>query len=289
MTTSELCPDLFHSRVGVLATMHQKEVVIAPILEHQLGVQIVVPQDLNTDEFGTFTRDIKRPNDQLNAARLKTEKAMTLTGLTLAFANEGSFGPHPAIPFLACDCEIVMVSDRDQNLEIVGQALSTETNYCHQQITSLEAALAFAQKIGFPAHGLVAMPDAQPTQPSLIFKGITCADQLVETVTWLLKKFGQAHLETDMRAMHNPTRMNVIAQATHDLVRKIRQCCPQCGCPGFAIVEHKAGLPCALCGLPSELTLAVTHRCKKCDFSSITYFPNGQEFADPAECPYCNP
>lgn len=281
--------DLFCNRIGVLATMHQKETVVAPILEHNLGVQMIVPQDFNTDEFGTFTRDVRRPGDQANAARLKAEAAMAATGLTLAVASEGSFGPHPSIPLLACNYEIVLLSDRQHDLEITGQAISTKTNYRCQRMTELEAALAFAQTIGFPTHGLVVMSDAQPTQSSHIVKGITDRSQLIETVTWFLKKFGQAHLETDMRAMHNPTRMNVIAEATHDLIRNISHCCPRCRHPGFVAIDYAAGLPCALCGSATELTLAVTHGCKKCHFSSRTYFPNQQERADPAQCSYCNP
>jgi hypothetical protein len=288
------CRSLFHGRVGVLATMHQKEQVIAPILAESLGVQITVPQDFNTDQFGTFTRDIKRAGDQLNAARLKAEKVLDLTGLTLAIASEGSFGPHPSLPFLACDVEVVLLCDRTHDLEVVGQAISTQTNYSSQQVTSVESALTFAQTIGFPTHGLVAMPSVQaiadaPTPSALIFKGITDKTQLLDIVTELLKKFGHAHLETDMRAMHNPTRMAVIAQATHDLIQKINQCCPQCHFPGFAVVDRKAGLPCELCRLPTQLTLAITHHCKKCDFRRVTPFPEGRSLADPSHCLYCNP
>jgi hypothetical protein len=288
--------DLFHNRTAALATMHQKEQVMAPILQSSLGVQIIVPAALNTDDFGTFTRDVKRPGDQLSTARLKAAQAMGLTGLTLAFASEGSFGPHPLIPFQACDRELVILSDRTHGLEIVGQALSTETNYSHQRITTVEAALSFAKKIGFPTHGLVAMADAQPisslnrgratgatqqqTADCPIVKGITDTAQLVETVTWLLKKFGQAYLETDMRAMHNPTRMNVIAQATRDLVDRVRQSCPECGYPGFAPIQRQAGLPCALCGLPTDLTLAVIHSCQHCKFSRTVYFPDQREVAE---------
>lgn len=288
MMTHSSVQALFHNRMAVLATMHQKEQVIAPLLASSLGIHITVPQALNTDEFGTFTREIQRSGDQLQAARLKAEKAMTLTGLTLALSSEGSFGPHPSIPFLACDREIVLLCDREHDLEIVGQALSSETNYSHQQVTSLEAAIAFAQKIGFPEHGVVAMSDAQPTSSTHIVKGITDENHLIETVTWLLKQFGKAHLETDMRAMYNPTRMKVIAEATHDLIHQVMQNCPDCGWPGFTPVEHQAGLPCALCGFPTRLTLAVIYRCKKCNFSRATRFPDGQ-FADPAQCLYCNP
>ena len=67
---------LFADRVGVLATMHQKEIVIAPLVEQELGVKVVVPENLDTDAFGTFTREIKRPGDQLEAARLKAEKSI---------------------------------------------------------------------------------------------------------------------------------------------------------------------------------------------------------------------
>jgi len=289
MMNNSSLTDLFQHRTGALATMHQKEKVIAPILEHHLGVQIIVPEGLNTDEFGTFTRETKRPGDQRQAAKLKAETAMTLTGLTLAVASEGSFGPHPSIPFLACDCEIVLLSDRHHHLDIIGQAISTQTNYDYQQVASVEAALDFAHKIGFPSHGLVAMTEPQPTSSSHVVKGITDAAQLAETVTWLLQTFGRAHLETDMRAMYNPTRMKVIAQATQDLIRKLNQRCPQCGLPGFAVTEHKAGLPCTVCNLPTTLPLAVTHRCPSCHFSHVTDFPDGQEFADPAQCLYCNP
>lgn len=281
--------NLFADRVGVIATMHHKEKVIAPLLETQLGVQLVVSQGLNTDAFGTFTRDIKRPGDQLYTARRKAETAMALTGLSLAVASEGSFGPHPALPYLPCNREIVVLIDREQELEIVGQAISTETNYSHRQVTSLTDALAFAQEIGFPSHGLIAMSDPPPFSATVMFKGITSDAQLVEIVAGLLQRFGQVHLETDMRALHNPTRMRVIAEATRDLLHKLNQRCPQCGYPGFEVAEQQAGLPCALCRTPTPLSLAIVQHCQKCRFSQTLRFPTGQTAADPGQCAYCNP
>jgi len=55
---------LFSDRLAVLATMHQKERVIAPLLERELGIKVIVPPDFNTDIFGTFTREVKRPGTQ---------------------------------------------------------------------------------------------------------------------------------------------------------------------------------------------------------------------------------
>lgn len=69
---------LFINRTAILATMHQKERVMAPILERELGVKILVPADLDTDYFGTFTREVKRLGTQIEAARQKAKKLWQL-------------------------------------------------------------------------------------------------------------------------------------------------------------------------------------------------------------------
>ena len=282
---------LFADRVGVLATMHQKERVIAPLLEQELGIKVVVPDNFDTDGFGTFTREIKRPGDQLKAARLKAEKALLITGESLAFASEGTFSPHPVIPYIPCNREIVILLDKSNDLEIIGQELSTETNYSHQLVATVEEAYEFALKVGFPEHALVVMSDSSTTDKSQIFKGITVKEKLFEAVNLMLTKSttSKVHLETDMRALYNPTRMKNIEKATLDLLSKLNQLCPQCSWPGFEVVERKKGLPCALCNLPSQMTRSVIYKCKKCEFNEERLFPDGLEKADPAQCMYCNP
>lgn len=281
----------FAGRVAVIATMHRKEQAIAPRLESCLGVQTHVPPNFNTDSFGTFTRDVDRPANQLATARLKAKAALELTGRTLAIASEGSFGPHPQIPFVPCDRELVVLIDSEHHLEIVGQAISTDTNYRSQTIRSVDDAFVFAQAVGFPEHGLVVMPTAEGSRSEAIAKGIITELALIAAVETALAASpnATAHIETDMRAHLNPTRMKVIAEATEDLVRTIVQRCPSCDCPGFAIVRRNPGLPCAWCGTPTLLTLSVTYRCQRCDFVKADNFPEGQPTADPGNCPYCNP
>ncbi|MBF2028749.1 MAG: hypothetical protein IGS48_18635 [Oscillatoriales cyanobacterium C42_A2020_001] len=279
----------FANRQAVLATMHQKEAVIAPLLKQELGIEVVVPPNFNSDRFGTFTREIDRPANQVETAKLKALAVLELTDATMAIASEGSFTPHPAMPFLPCDREVVLMIDRHHDLEVVGEVISMETNFRHAAITTLEEALIFAQNVGFPAHGLIAMPDADCHNATLIYKGITTEPELIDRVTQLLKTFGNAHLETDMRAMHNPTRMNVIRQATCDLIRKLKQACPQCHTPGFDVVERRHGLPCALCFHPTDQILALIYRCQRCRFEQPVMFPNGVETANPAGCEFCNP
>jgi hypothetical protein len=269
--------------------MHHKEKVMTPLLEEKLGIKIVVPENFNTDAFGTFTREIKRTGDQLEAARRKAKEALALTHQTLAFASEGTFGPHPVIPYISCNREIVVLIDTLNELEIVGQEFSTVTNFNHKTIKTVGEAFEFAQKVGFPEHGLVVMSDSESKNE--IIKGIVSEKQLTEAVELVLSKSlnHQAHIETDMRALYNPTRMKAIEKATLDLIRKIQQVCPQCSCPGFDVTERKTGLPCAWCNFPTTMTLVAVYQCKKCDFVQEVLFPDKVEKADPAHCIYCNP
>ncbi len=275
--------------------MHHKEQAIAPLLSAALGVKTRVPEHFDTDALGTFTRDVDRPADQLTTARLKAEAALDLTGETLAIASEGSFGPHPQIPFAACDREQVLLCDRTHSLEIVGEHISTETNYRSQTIHSFAEALTFAEAVGFPEHGIVVMPVVMPVADrnpkEALAKGITTVAALKEAVARALSLSAErkAHIETDMRALYNPTRMKAIAQATQDLIQKIQQPCPQCHFPGFSIVQHRPGLPCQLCGAPTLLTLSVLYRCQHCQCQQSQSFPDAIRFADPMHCFYCNP
>ncbi|MEG3937598.1 hypothetical protein QT995_05460 [Microcoleus sp. S36b_A3] len=282
---------LLIDRTAVIATMHQKERVMAPILERELGVKLVLSPELNTDAFGTFTREVKRLGTQIEAARRKAEKSLEIAGETLAFASEGTFGPHPMMPYLPANREIVILLDRANNLEIIGESLSVETNYSHQLVATIEEADDFAQKAGFPAHGLVVIVGDAAKGEGDIVKGITTEKQLFEAVTAGLKKSstGRVHIETDMRAMYNPTRMKNIENATLDLVRKCQQLCPQCGWPGFEVTDKKIGLPCGLCYFPTQLVRSTIYQCKNCGYTKEELFPDGRETADPAQCQYCNP
>ena len=282
---------LFTGRVAVIATMHKKEEAIAPILESELGVQCIVPNNFNTDIFGTFTRDIARPADQIATARLKAKKALEITGETIAIASEGSFAPHPDLPFVASNREIVFFIDTLNELEIIGQEISTETNFNSQSVRTVEEANRFADEIGFPAHGLVVMLDAKSSNSDEIFKGITTEAKLREIVTFALSKSltGKVHIETDVRALYNPIRMQNIAKATKNLIKKISQICPNCACPGFDAIAQRRGLPCGLCNLPTSAIRSIVYQCQKCSFQQEKLFPHGVTTADPAQCMYCNP
>ncbi|OBQ17906.1 DUF6671 family protein [Anabaena sp. AL93] len=281
---------IYNNRVAILATMHNKEKVISPLLKENLGINLIVPQGLNTDVFGTFTREIKRPDTQIITARLKAKKALEMYDEKIAIASEGSFAPHPLIPYIYANREIIIFLDQENDLEIIGELFSIETNFNHQTISSLEEAEEFGKKVGFPEHGLIISFDNISTGTTEFIKGITSQENLINSVEIAIKNTnGKFHIETDMRAMYNPTRMKNIAFATQDLINKINSLCPQCHTPGFMINQKIPGLPCELCHQPTSLIKAVIFQCQKCGFTQQQLFPNNQEFADPSLCEYCNP
>ncbi len=280
---------LFHNRVAVLGTMHHKEKVIAPLLERELGLKVILPDNFNTDIWGTFTRDVERPGTQIDVVRWKAQAALDITGSNLAIASEGSFAPHPSLPYLYSNREIVILLDQENDLEIIGEEFSLETNFNHQTVNNLQAAEDFAVKIGFPEHGLVISFNHAGTQE--IIKGINTAEQFLNSVNIGLSKStnGEIFIETDMRALYNPTRMKNIEKATLDLLNKIKSICPNCAVPGFVITERIPGLLCRVCHLPTSLINSVIYQCKKCGFHENKPNHSGKELADPSQCNYCNP
>ncbi|MEY2910886.1 MAG: hypothetical protein RLZZ184_195 [Cyanobacteriota bacterium] len=281
---------IYNNRGAILATMHNKEKVISPLLKEHLGMNVIVTEGLNTDVFGTFTREIKRPDTQVITARLKAKKALEMYDQKIAIASEGSFTPHPLIPYIYANREIIIFLDKENDLEIIGEVFSTETNFNHQTISSLQEAEEFGKKVGFPAHGLIISFDNISTGKTEFIKGITSQENLINSVEIAIKNTnGKFNIETDMRAMYNPTRMKNIALTTQDLINKINSLCPRCNTPGFIINQKIPGLPCELCHQPTSSIKAVIFKCQKCSFTQQKLFPNNQEFADPSLCEYCNP
>ena len=282
--------DLFRNRSAVLITKHQKESVIFPILA-QTGMNLKLLDTIDTDTFGTFTREIDRIGTQVEAARFKALKAIEETGESIAIASEGSFGPHPTLFFIPANIELVLLIDQLNDIELSGWEISTDTNHSHSEVTSFKEAEEFAEKYGFPSHGMVVRPNTAGNNSQVLFKGIVSKKMLNEAVKKSIAaaQDGKALIETDMRAMYNPQRMKVIEKATHNLLNKINSLCPECGWPGFEIVEWIKGLPCQNCSLPTKQTLKHIYQCKKCKYKNEIQYPNGETFCEPTFCDFCNP
>ncbi len=279
--------DLFAGRRLVIATKHEKERAIAPILEAGLGVQCFSSPDLDTDLLGTFTGEVERELDPLATAREKCLRAMDATGCDLAVASEGSFGPHPQVVFVPGDEELVMLVDRRNRLEIVAREISTATNFAAAEVGDEAELLEFANKAGFPEHGLILRRSRE--RADHIVKGITDQALLLESFRGLRQQFASVWVETDMRAMLNPMRMVVIGDATTKLLGLLKSACPACGMPGFTVTEVVRGLPCELCALPTNSASRHLSKCAHCGHTEELRFPNGKHYEDPMYCSFCNP
>lgn len=278
---------MFQNRGLVIATMHAKEQVIAPLLESELGVLCSIISDLNTDALGTFTGETERVSNPISTARAKCLLALQKSDADIAVASEGSFGAHPDIFFAKANEEIVLLLDMKYGLEIVGKILTIETNFDGKEVNSLKELLDFAHSIHFPSHGLI-MRSEQNSKVGII-KGIREWDKLEYYFEQFIHQFGKAWIETDMRAMHNPTRMEVIRRATFNLIENIKSCCPNCSMPGFVVCKVNLGLPCSLCGRPTSAALSLNYSCSHCAFSENKLRTDGKVAEDPMYCDYCNP
>ena len=278
---------MFNGRTLLVATMHEKEKVIAPIFEKELGLKCITPFNFNSDELGTFTGEIERKDDALITARKKCFIAMELNHCDMAISSEGSFGPHPVMYIHPADDEILLFIDKKNDLEIVVRELSTRTNYNAREIKSEKELKEFADAAKFPSHGLIIRKDKE--NYNNIKKGIRDWQTLLNTYNHISKKDGIAFVETDMRAMYNPTRMEVIEAASRKLVNKIKSKCPNCHTPGYGITETKKGLPCELCLFPTSSILAYIYTCLKCRYQNEENNPNQKHFEDPVFCDRCNP
>jgi hypothetical protein len=278
---------MFQNRELLVATKHEKEKIVAPLLERELGVTCITDARLDTDLLGTFTGEVERILDPVSAAREKCRLGAEISGCDLVLASEGSFGPHPSVYFISANQEILLLVDRKNNIEILASELSVETNFNAKTIHNEEELSFFAEQAGFPEHGLILRKSREDTNE--LYKGIRDPDQLYKLFGELIGRYGSVYVETDMRAMHNPTRREVIKKAAEKLIRKIQSVCPECNTPGFGITRVEKGLPCSLCGFPTISVKAHFFECGACGFQKQDQFPNKKELEDPMYCSRCNP
>jgi hypothetical protein len=278
---------MFENRSLFIATKHQKEKVIAPILNKQLQVNCFSSAIFDTDSLGTFSGEIERKNDALTTVRLKCIEANKLTKCSLIIASEGSFGAHPHAFFAHANEELLLLKDFKNDLEFVAREISFETNFNGTSLSNEAELLQFTKNSKFPSHGIILKSSEKKFQK--VYKGITDSKKMVYYFNSLKEEFGVVYAETDMRAMFNPTRMKVIALATQKLVDKIKNKCPECATPGFDVIKANSGLVCENCNAPTRSILSLTYQCKKCFFKEDTVYPKGKTKEDPTFCDNCNP
>jgi len=269
-----------------LLTKHKKEKVIAPKFIKMFDAEIIHTDTFDTDELGTFTRDKARYGNQLDAARRKARIGMEITGLKYGIASEGSFISDPFTGLLPWNHEIIIFIDDILGIEIIGSSKSAAVSR-QSKIRNWKELAKFARLNKFPTHHLVLRPDDE--NHPVFQKGISNRIILEESFNQAMKlsKTKKVYVEHDLRAHANPTRMKNIANATTDLIHKLKSLCPNCHTPGFQITKVKSGLPCAICDMETRETFEKIFTCNTCDYEKSEFVK--KEKADPAKCDFCNP
>jgi hypothetical protein len=277
----------FKNRTLLIATNHQKDLVLAPIFEKFLFVKCVTSNQINTDLFGTFSGEVERINSAEITLKEKSKYAYEKTNIDLVLTSEGSFGPHPLIPFATLNEEWLLLKDFKNNIEIKEKLYSQNTNFSNVKISNTKDLVSFAKQIGFPNHALI-FKDFESDSKTTI-KGIHRLQDLKKYYHEFKNQFGTFFAETDMRAMYNPTRMHEIYKLGLKLLNKMVSLCPKCEFPGFGITDLTFGLPCEDCLMPSKSILSHIFKCQACHFQLERMYPKGKKFEEPMYCEFCNP
>ncbi len=280
----------YRGQRAVLTTMHGKEAVIAPVLRERLGLTVVTAPALDTDALGTFSGEVPRAGTMLEAAVAKARLGMTDSGLTIGIASEGSYGPHPHIPFVAGGIELLVLVDDTRGIVVTEHLVEDAPVFDHAFARTSEELEPFLERIGFPDHAVVVKP-ATDAVAATVYKGLRRRDELEAAVGTCasLSGDGRALVQTDMRAHMNPTRMDSIRRLASALADRLSCQCPSCSAPGYGQVGAESGLPCEDCGAPS---LMVRHRvfaCVACDHQERQPRLDNRAYADSGHWPLCNP
>ena len=278
-------------REAVLTTKHGKERALARPFRAALGIIVTVPDEIDTDLLGTFTGEVERVGTPREVAIRKARVGMRASGIPLGLASEGSFGPHPRMPFLiASDHEILAFVDEELGITVVESILTEDTNFSHSSARTMSDLADFMERARFPSHALIVRPN-DGLKPDVLVKGITDCDDLNRAVIRCAAASadGMAHVETDMRAHVNPTRQRAIRRVAFRLARRLASPCPACGAPGWGITTTEKGLPCRGCGAPTEWVKHEIFGCARCDCTDARPRSDGRREAEEGQCPLCNP
>ena len=271
-------------KTAIVATMHGKQRVIEPVLA-RLGLRFLPSPTIDTDRFGTFTREITRNGSQREAVLAKAQAGLDLCPASdFAIASEGAFGPNPQMPLLPAGFEMVVLLERASGRTIVGSHLSTATTFAQCEAATLADVYAFAEKMGFPSHAIVLMAGRYGP---VLAKGVTSWIALEDACRAQAISGRAIWVEADMRAHLNPTRMDAVAQAAFDLVRRLQARCPACTYPDWT-PRLVTGRPCAWCNGPTIEAWIEEYVCEACG-NRVENAINPERKGDPGHCGFCNP
>jgi hypothetical protein len=268
-----------------LATKHGKLTQIAPAFESLRDWQIELVE-IDTDVYGTFSGEVPRLLAPREAAIEKARAGALHAGCDFGLASEGTIGPHPQIPFINADLEVMAFVDLKTDFAVVETLISPEIQAYSSTVntdTDIEDLIA---KLDLPAHAANVTINIDGERQFI--KGIHQPEELRRLVADALGQSATVEVENDFRAMSSPSRQANIAALAEKLAARLGSNCPACKQIGWGSVGFEYGLPCSDC---FEVVASVAHSeklgCVTCDHSELRSL--GRDSVDPARCERCNP
>jgi hypothetical protein len=262
-------------------TNHDKAPLVADCLADS-GFAVITVDSFDTDQLGTFSREVSRTHSAHETALTKARLAAQLAGTRYGLGSEGSFGRDPYLRMLPWDSELLCWWDAEQGYAVYASQGGSDTNYAQRWVSSLEDARAFADKAGFPQHALI----IGQAGDAVFCKGVQDPAQFEQSVLTILHTQERVWLETDMRAHLNPARREMIKRAASQLALRLAISCPACQAPGYSVQQLQTGLACRDCDHPTSQALSEHWLCGACGHAEIRQRTG---FAEPEHCPQCNP
>lgn len=86
-----------------------------------------------------------------------------------------------------------------------------------------------------------------------------------------------------------PSPFSLLRPTTWRIVQALFSTCPNCNSLSYNAIEHKPGLPCNCCQLPTDRVLSIVYACKHCGYAQEKLFPDGETHEDSLFCDHCTP
>jgi hypothetical protein len=269
-----------------VATKHGKLAQIQPAFALLPEWELKLAE-IDTDQFGTFSGEVPRALSPKETAIEKAKAGARSLGLDYGLASEGTIGPHPHIPFINADTEILALVCLSKDFAVVETFVSTEI-FAKSLTVTLDSDLeAIALEMDAPNHAVNVY--LGKSKSKILHKGISSSEEFITLVSQSLEALGEDLLvESDFRAMNSPSRQANIAACAEKLVKRISSCCPECQEIGWGKVGYEYGLPCIQCDQVSQTAAhSEVYGCVACPHKELV--PLGVESIDPSRCDSCNP
>ena len=285
--STKVYPDYFRRKVLHMVSRHQKQQYIEPVLASRLGFICKTVSEVDTDLLGTFSGEVARTLSPVACAREKCKRAREYVNDGYLLASEGSFGPHPTLGWVTAGEEWLLLYDIEEDAELIVRDITLDTCFLGKAIANEQQCLEFLQRVGFPNQGVIVKSSQE--QSEIIFKNGSTPEEIVKNMHNMLNEKGNCYIETDMRAMFNPTRQQHLNKLAGLLADKLNSICPDCGWYGFSVTSVERGLPCSWCGTPTHSVSNEIYTCNRCNCNQNKKFPQGIQQEDPQYCNQCNP